>query len=170
MSPIDYHKLFFYTNGHLIWKELNTRGFNKGGHLAGALNKGYLWVRSKHLPKSTPVHHIVWLMHNPAIPEGYVIDHINRDPLDNRLENLRLATRSQNAMNAVGKTGKHSGLPKGVYVDWVYKGVVKYRAQLVVSGVVHRVGNLPTVESAVAAYSGLAAKYFKEFAIAKEAV
>ncbi|MHC4389402.1 MAG: HNH endonuclease, partial [Planctomycetota bacterium] len=46
------------------------------------------------------------------VPEGYVIDHINGDGLDNRKANLRLATVAQNAWNA-NKRNPRSGY-KGV--------------------------------------------------------
>jgi len=36
------------------------------------------------------MHHFVWQIDNPGSTTGYVIDHINRDRLDNLLDNLRL--------------------------------------------------------------------------------
>lgn len=45
-------------------------------------------------------HQYIWEMHNGAIPEGMLVDHINRDKHDNRIENLRLATPSQNSANS----------------------------------------------------------------------
>ena len=36
---------------------------------------------------------------NGDIPDGMEIDHINRDRYDNRIENLRLVTKSQNSLN-----------------------------------------------------------------------
>jgi hypothetical protein len=44
-------------------------------------------------------HRIVWEMFVGKIPDGMVIDHIDRDPTNNRLSNLRLATIAQNNAN-----------------------------------------------------------------------
>lgn len=52
--------------------------------------------------KIVPYHRLLWLQFRGDIPQGYVIDHINNDSLDNRLENLQLITRSENTKkNAV---------------------------------------------------------------------
>ena len=58
------------------------------------------------------VHRIVWEAFNGKIPEGHMIDHINRDKTDNRIENLRVVTRSQNVHNSIRP--KKDGLPKGI--------------------------------------------------------
>lgn len=77
------------------------------------------------------------------IPEGYVVDHINRDTLDNRRENLRLATKSQNGFNSGMRKNNTSG----------YKGVDfhttrgQYRARL---GATH-LGWFSTMEEAMKA-------------------
>lgn len=47
-------------------------------------------------------------------PKGMDVDHINGDPLDNRKENLRICTRSENCRNKKVRADSKSGF-KGVY-------------------------------------------------------
>lgn len=51
-----------------------------------------------------------------AVPPGYTIDHINNDPLDNRRENLRIVTESQNQWNRRRGGDNRTGV-KGVCYD-----------------------------------------------------
>lgn len=55
-------------------------------------------------------HHIAWHLSGRTVPHGMMIDHINQNPFDNRLENLRLADRRQNAVNSRLRYGKY-GVP-----------------------------------------------------------
>jgi hypothetical protein len=55
---------------------------------------------------------VCWLLATQQDPGDYEVDHINRDPKDNKLENLRLATRSQQLANR-NRTSPVP-LPKGV--------------------------------------------------------
>jgi len=73
--------------------------------------------------------HVTTLMHRVIMdaPKGMDVDHINGDTLDNRKQNLRLCTRSQNCMNKKLRSDSQSGY-KGVYEvkkPWKQKYVSK---------------------------------------------
>jgi|APSaa5957512535_1039671.scaffolds.fasta_scaffold34604_2 hypothetical protein len=97
------HELFEYKDGKLFNKI--TRGPNapKGKEVGAPEKFGHLVVQFSE--KKYKVHRVIWIMHNGDIPEGVFIDHINRDPADNKIENLRLTTRSENNRNTVKRKG-----------------------------------------------------------------
>lgn len=165
---MDYNDIFEYRDGDLYWKHFKERGFTRSGKKAGAENKGYVWVISKKIGGARGANRIIWEMHNGIIPDGCVIDHADRNPLNNRIENLRLASRSENGMNAKSKSNKRSKLPKNVYKDWEYNGILKYRAQISVNGKCVRVGNLSSIEEADMHAKRLTQKYHGEYAFSKE--
>ena len=62
-------------------------------------------------------HHMVWMRAHGDIPEGKVIDHINENKADNRLENLQLLTHGQNNRRSVkGNIYKLSGNRSRPYI------------------------------------------------------
>lgn len=66
-----------------------------------AAPSGHLSLKVRHEGKNVTLlaHRIVWALAYDEYPDCD-LDHINNDPSDNRLSNLRLATRSENAVNA----------------------------------------------------------------------
>lgn len=88
------------------------------------------------------------------------VDHINGNPLDNRRENLRLATRSQNMANSTRRSDNTSGY-KGVCWD---KGMQKWRAGLSVNGKTRYLGCFDSPEQAHAVYLEAAKALHGEFA------
>ena len=56
------------------------------------------------------VHVQVWTAANGPVPKGMVIDHINGDKHDNRLENLRACTVAQNIANSKMRSNNKSGV------------------------------------------------------------
>jgi len=78
--------------------------------------QGYLQVMIAQ--RTYLVHRLVYLYHVGEFPE--MLDHINRDKLDNRIENLREASKSQNACNTRKRRDNTSGT-KGVSYDTTNK-------------------------------------------------
>ncbi len=76
-----------------------------GDHKGGTGNlrpDGY--YRFQYNNKSWLAHHIVWVLHGRELPDGklFVIDHIDQDKSNNRIENLRIASKSGNSINRTG--------------------------------------------------------------------
>lgn len=72
------------------------------------------YTRVKYEEKNYLAHRIIWYKHFGAFPSGQ-LDHINGIRNDNRIENLRPATNSQNKANSkVNKNNLSTGI-KGVY-------------------------------------------------------
>ena len=92
---------------------------------------------------------------------GELVDHINHDQLDNRRENVRVATRAQNNQNRRMKTRTVSGL-KGVTVRQ-NKASRTWRAIVRSNGSVFYLGTFRTPEAAQAAYVAKARQLHGEF-------
>lgn len=104
-------RLFSYdvTNGGLYWKEPGPR--RTIGRRFG-MYQGY--IKGNIYGKTYREHRLVWMYHNGDIPEGLEIDHENHIKSDNRIENLRIATHSENQGNR--RMSKNNTLGhKGVY-------------------------------------------------------
>ena len=112
--------------------------------------------------KLYPAHRIIWEMHYGPIPEGMHIDHRDGNPWNNRLENLRLATPSQNIMNAsLSRSSKH-GL-KGVKMR-KKKTCIRWEAYIKVDGKEIGLGTHLTKGLAAVARAKAAIRYHGEFA------
>lgn len=88
---------FDYKNGCLYWKK--TVHGNKQylvGQMAGSIHQ-YGYRHITWMGKSHKAHRLIFMLHHGFMPQE--IDHINGDRADNRIENLRSVTRSQNQYN-----------------------------------------------------------------------
>jgi len=155
MNKQFFDTIFDYRDGQLFWKV--DRGSNAlAGKRAGRLLRtGY---RSVHVSgKKWQEHRIVYLMHHGCLPGQ--IDHVNRVKSDNRIENLRPATSSQNQVNTHSR-GSKSGFRGVVKAD----GGDKWVARTYVAGKEVRIGSFETPELASQAYNEKLAEIFGEFA------
>ena len=148
-------ELFEYReDGTLLWKVTNSNRA-KAGSVAGSTRADrYVKVRIDGKPHYA--HRIVYLWHFGEIP--VLIDHIDGDPSNNRVDNLRPADFHKNQGNR--KLGR-SRSSKGV--DW--KPILnKWQARITINGRFVFLGLFATEEDAHAAYIDAACKHFGEFA------
>lgn len=105
---MNFATFFEYNNGELFWKDNFSRKAKKGKK-CGSVNKsdGYCYVQIN--KKRYPAHRIIFHMHYGYLPE--FLDHINGIRLDNRIENLRPATKQQNQQNRKVMSNNKSGHP-----------------------------------------------------------
>ena len=102
------HTLFEERDGELYRKV--TRGGSKAGSRAGHVgNRGYRIVVVN--GRQYMEHRLIWIMHGNDPVQ--MLDHIDGNQLNNRIENLRPATNSQNQMNMRLPKDNTSGI-KGV--------------------------------------------------------
>lgn len=93
-------------------------------------------------------------------PNGLIIDHINRNGLDNQRKNLRLATKTQNLRNS-RKRRNTSSKYKGVSL---YKRYNKWEANIRVNKKLLHLGFFDDEKEAAMAYNEAAKKHFGDFA------
>jgi len=96
-------------------------------------------------------------------PRGIQVDHINHNTLDNRIENLRMCTNSQNHMNRKphkNTTSKYKGVCLPQNKKWV--------AQIHVNKKQVHLGYFELEIQAAKAYNKAARKYFGKFALLNE--
>jgi len=125
MSQEEIRATFDYKDGHLYWKATKSRK-KLNGKRAGWTkpDTGYICVSVNRI--TTREHRLIWTLFNGLIPKDMFIDHLDRNRTNNRIENLRLVTQSENLRNAKTFRTNTTGV-KGVYYD---KGMKKYCARI----------------------------------------
>lgn len=150
--------------GQMWW--LEQRGANaRKGEIVGSYRKkdGYFQVKVDR--KMYLVHRLIWLWVNGSWPTGF-LDHKNRNRSDNRIDNLRDCTLSQNGANRPAQSNNKLGC-KGVHkVVWP-GGSIKYKAQVYISENGKKrmlyLGCYDTVEEASEVYKEKSLELFGEF-------
>lgn len=130
------------------------------GEVSWVINSyGYLRFHSRGF--GAYAHRVAWQMTHGRLPR--IIDHIDHDPLNNALSNLRPCSIPENVRYQRPHKDKVSSTFKGV--DFVaHRG--KWRARLVVGGKdVHLGANHLSPEDAARAYDKAAVEHFGEFAL-----
>lgn len=101
-------------------------------------------------PARRKMHHVL-----RDAPPGHVVDHINRDRLDNRLENLRVCTHKQNSYNTSRRGPGFKGVKKSKD-GWC--------ATITKDGRRHVIRDIPTERDAAKIYDLMAGELFGQYA------
>ena len=89
--------------GNLAWRKRPSKNIHLHTR-AGTLDKnGYRYISL--LGKRYPEHRLIWCLVHGQFPDGD-IDHINQIRDDNRLENLRVVSKAENARNRTRKNSR----------------------------------------------------------------
>jgi len=73
------------------------------------------------------VSRVIWEMVNGPIPEGYIIDHLDGNALNNKIENLACKTRGENMQNRKLDKRNNTGVPGISYLE--SGGYLRYQAR-----------------------------------------
>ena len=141
LPPLDVlNSTFEIRDGELLTKVKWGRNRFPIGYKVGTLAKGYVLVKFEQ--KRYSAHRIIFYMTHGYCPE--YIDHIDGNRLNNRIENLRPATQSQNLSNRTMSSNNKSGV-KGV--SW-YKDRNLRCAEIGYNNKTKRVGYFESLELA----------------------
>lgn len=101
---INYSDYWYDEESGRLFRSETSKHRNAGKSADNTINgNGYRHTRVGN--SMVPSHRIIWEMFNGVLPKGLVIDHINRNKLDNRLCNLRAVTQAENTRNRSGVKG-----------------------------------------------------------------
>lgn len=127
-------------------RRLQRMKFSEGSVAGSLTSLGYIDIGVDR--RSYKAHRIAWLITHGSWPVSE-LDHINGDKTDNRLVNLREATRSLNNQNTrVARRNNGTGM-LGVHWD---KKLKKFRAKISIDGKAIYLGRFQTAEEAYQAY------------------
>lgn len=161
-APLDAERLrellsYNPETGVFVWKK-NLNRTDLTGKRAGTLHKNR-YRRIKIGDRLYREHRLVWLYVHGRWP-SFDIDHINNNGMDNRLSNLREATKSQNMANAIGWKNNTSGF-RGVFLR---RDTGKYRVIIGKDGKLLRFGQFADPVAAYEVYLAKMKELFGNFA------
>jgi hypothetical protein len=142
-------------SGLFQWKNPPMNHMGMKNYAAGCIRTGYVLIKID--GRKYKAHRLAWLYVYGEWPEGD-IDHANGCPLDNRIDNLRIATNQQNQANRRRNHDKET--PKGVRK--LPGG--KFQARISINKKQRAIGTFRTENEAQAAYMVASNEHYREFA------
>lgn len=117
----------------------------------------YGYVVGLHKGRNTSLHRLLL-----GVPTGTLVDHRDKDTTNNRRNNIRIATKPQNAMNSKTQSNNTSGC-RGVYLAKENDRIPCWRAYINVNKKKINLGRFKNKKDAIKARKQAEIKYFREF-------
>lgn len=108
-----------FEKGSLIRIKRSGTNGKIGCEVYGSMRSGYRSL--KFLGTSYPMHRIMYQLFHGELKQSELLDHIDMNKSNNSIENLRIASHSQNTHHVVYENSK-SGIHGIDYIDWKYEG------------------------------------------------
>ena len=148
--------------GIFTWKKVHYSNPHLLGRPAGTTGPfGYVLIGVPGF-RQIGAHRLAWIYVNGLTIGGAEIDHIDTNPSNNAIGNLRLASSSEQKQNKKVQSNNRSGL-KGAFYHACRKGK-KWRSQIKVGGRLIFLGYFHTAQEAHEAYGRAALLHFGQFA------
>ena len=147
---------FTYKEGNLFWRIKPRQGVHIEDKVGYTTKRGHTIVRYKKI--NYKLHQLIFLYFKGYLPK--LLDHIDGNPSNNQIENLRECTPNQNQWNrklSYNNTSGHKGLI-------FHKRSKKWGSAIYVNCKRIWLGTFITKEEAAKAYNQAAIHYFEEFA------
>ncbi|OBU13322.1 HNH endonuclease signature motif containing protein [Morganella psychrotolerans] len=141
--------------GVFTWLQYRSQ-LARAGSTAGRVNMTTGYVEIQIDGTRYKAHRLAWLYCHGVMPDKQM-DHINSNRTDNRIANLREATRSQNQQNT-GLTKANKSGRKGVYFR---DG--KWLAQAQINGKKHHLGRHNSIDEAGRVYEAFCKEHYDDF-------
>lgn len=150
--------LLHYSPETGVFTRLRSRRGDAVGKVTGCVDKATGYVKIHIEGFLYLAHRLAWIyMHGDC--EGMMVDHINMDRADNRIENLRLVNNSQNMHNRLATKASKTGY-KGVYIT---PSTGRFTTKIKIGKKPVSLGTYATPELAYEAYKKAAAELLPDY-------
>jgi hypothetical protein len=126
------------------------------GKLAGSIDPSHGYIKVNIYGRRYYAHRLAWAYVNGHWPDG-IIDHINLDVADNRIDNLRIVDPAQSSMNTPMRRTNKLGVKGVILTPWGYHPQLQVRKKTIY------LGYYKTLDEAKSAYDAASKKHHGEF-------